>query len=274
MQARNRHSQVDFRLAGMMRFAAALIAFWMVSAATVAADIEACRDMLRWTGAPAYRGDEPEHELLCRKGYVLALNVDRKVADWVLEVLTPDRLEGNAKRESGRFKTDPDIGTKGATPDDYKRSQFDRGHLAPAGDMRWDKEAMIESFYMTNMAPQVGPGFNRGIWKSLEERMRDWAGNRARLIVITGPIYGESTKTIGEAKDVAVPDAFYKIAYDPERKRAIAFLLQNKAAPTEKLPEHIVTVRDVEERTGLDFLAALPRRDQNRIETSRQPMWR
>lgn len=259
---------------GWVRTALAVFALWLSALAAQAADWAACEAMLRWTGAPAYRGETPDHDLLCRKGYVLAHNAERKVADWVLEELTHERLTGPATRESGRFRQDPDIGERGASPKDYARTGYDRGHLAPAANMRWDDGAMAESFYMTNMAPQVGIGFNRGIWKTLEERVRDWAGSRDRLIVITGPIYGDRPKTIGQEKDVAVPEAFYKIAYDPERKRAIAFLLLNKSAPSNALPEHIVTVREIEERTGLDFLATLSKRDQNRIETSRQPMWR
>lgn len=260
-----------FRLLGrfLILFATA---FFAVGA--VAADFGACETMLRWTGAPVYRGDRPEHDILCRKGYVLSHNAERKVADWVLEELTRDRLAGMATRDDGSFRVDPDITERSATLKDYRGSGYDRGHLAPAGDMSWDKTAMAESFYLTNMAPQVGIGFNRGIWKALEGRVRDWAEHRERLIVVTGPIYGDGAKTIGVAKDVAVPEAFYKIAYDPDRKRAIAFVLPNKSTPTAKLPEHIVTVREIEELTGLDFLAALTKREQNRIEKIRQPMWR
>lgn len=250
-------------------FAALLVA---ASTAALALDIGECDAMIRWTGAPVYRGDEPDHDVLCRRGYILAHNTERKVPDWVLEELTPDRFKGSADRKNVVFKADTDIAAKSAAPKDYARSGYDRGHMAPAGDMKWDDEAMAESFYMTNMAPQVGVGFNRGIWKSLEERIRDWAGHRERLIVITGPIYGERVKTIGAG--VAVPEAFYKIAYDPDRKRAIAFLLPNKAAPDRTLPDRIVTVREIEEKTGLDFLAILSKRDQNRIERNRQPMWR
>lgn len=230
--------------------------------------------MLRHTGAPVYRIAEPDHDVLCRKGYVLSHNAERKVADWVLEELTAERLVGSADRKRIGFRRDPDLGARGAGPRDYRGSDFHRGHLAAAEDMKWSHEAMVESFYMSNVAPQVGKGFNTGIWKSLETRMRRWAASRESLIVITGPVYGPASRGIGPAGDIAVPEAFFKIAYDPVRRHAIAFLLPNQKSDARRLAERIVPIKDIEDLTGLDFLVALSRPEQDRIETGRWAMWR
>jgi endonuclease G len=262
-----------FRL--IFAFAGAFLAALGLGLANAsAADVGSCEAMLRHTGRPVYRIAEPDHDVLCRKGYVLAHNAERKVADWVLEELTAERLVGPADRRRARFLGDPDVGARGAAPGDYRGFPYHRGHLAAAEDMKWSQEAMAESFYMTNVAPQVGRGFNTGVWKSLEARMRRWAARRERLIVITGPIYGPASRGIGPAGDIAVPEAFFKIAYDPDRKHAIAFLLPNQSGSAKYLAERIVAIREIEDLTGLDFLTALSRRDQNRIETIRWPMWR
>jgi endonuclease G len=241
-----------------------------------------CTKMTELTGAPAYRGDAPEHQILCRLGYVLAHNPEHRVPDWVLELLTPDRFSGPGDRdeEGNPFAADPDLDpSERSELPDYTGSGFDRGHMAPAASMKFSREAMRESFYLSNMAPQVGIGLNRGIWAELEEITRTWTCGRGRLVVITGPIYGERPKRAKAGSSVHVPEAFYKIAYDPDRRRAIAFVLPNKKidkrgrSAEEALKDHIVSIHDIEDRTGLDFLSALSRRDQNRLESRKAAMW-
>ncbi len=245
------------------------------------AQIAECAPMVRDIGAPEYKGNPPEHMILCRIGYVLSHNAERRTPDWVVELLTPDRFAGpgDRKQEGDPFAPDPDLAAgERAELKDYRRSGFDRGHMAPAASMKFSIEAMRQSFYLSNMAPQVGRGLNRHIWADLEALVRDWTCDRGRLVVVTGPIYEDDRpRTIGDA--VAVPSAFYKIAYDPKAKRAIAFILPNAAVnakgkpAVEALKAFVATVREVEERSGLDLFAGLSRRDERRIEAVKSTMW-
>ena len=256
---------------------AAAAAFCLSAVQAEAAPLANCESMYREMGKPRYRGSPPPAKELCRIGYVLSHNNETKVPDWVVEDLVPDRFVGDADRnELGNpFKSDPDLKADElphATLRDYRGSKRDRGHMAPAGDMKWDEEAMKESFYLSNMAPQVGVGFNRGIWRELEAHVRKLAKSRGRLIVVTGPIYGGS-KTIGPGK-VAEPREFYKIIYDPERNRALAFVLPNKKNPGGDFDDFVVSIREVERKTGLDFLSKLSRRKQRILERRVGIMWR
>jgi len=238
--------------------------------------------MLAATGAPEYVGDDTaEHVLLCRSGYVLSHNNENRIPDWVLERLTPDRFTGPGDRnEAGNpFKADTDLPAgKRSELSDYKSSGFDRGHMAPAGDMKFSEQAMNESFYLSNMAPQIGVGLNRGIWANLEKLTRDWTCEKSELIVITGPIITDNPKHIGNSA-VVVPSAFYKIAYDPARKRAIAFILPNRKvdlkgqSPWQALKAFIVPISEIEDGTGLNFLATLTDREQRKIERQKAAMW-
>ena len=226
------------------------------------------------TGSPTYRGEEPPHDLLCREGYVLSHNAETKMPDWVLERLTPERFKGRAKRAQDMFKADPNLPpVRRSTPGDYRGSGFDKGHMAPAADMKFAMQAMIESFYMSNMSPQVGIGFNRHIWARLEDQMRIWAECLGTLVVVTGPIYGEAPKRM-QGTDIPIPEAFYKVVYDPDRRRAIGFRLPNKRFDGFDLAPHVVAIRDIERDTGLNFLTALSSREQKRLESKRAALWR
>ena len=85
--------------------------------------------------------------------------------------LTKAEVQNQVTKRKDNFRLDPVIKTGSAILADYKGSGYDRGHLAPAGDMAWSKKAMSESFFLTNMSPQV-PGVHRGMWRILEEQIR------------------------------------------------------------------------------------------------------
>ncbi len=215
------------------------------------------------TGIPSQDGD-----LLCRTGYLLSHNPSNKTPNWVIEHLTADKANANVVQRYNKFQADPNIEEgKRAELSDYKKSGYDRGHMAPSADMKWDKDAMIECFYLSNMVPQIGKGMNQGIWARLEDKIRTWAINRGELFIFTGPIFaGEEKKSVG-LNQVAVPTHLYKIIYDPNRNEAIAFIMPNTPLNTEDMPNYIVTIRDVEKMTGLDFLSALDKQKQDSIET-------
>lgn len=145
---------------------------------------------------------------------------------------------------------------------EYRGSGYSRGHMAPAMDMRWDKTAMKQCFYMTNMCPQ-DTKLNNDHWRVLEEKVHRWAKRDKRLMVYTGPIMGKTPKLIGKNKqDIAVPDAFFKVVYAPDQGRAIAFIYPNTPCPG-GVKKYAVTVAEVERRTGLTFSSAIPKRQCN-----------
>jgi len=142
---------------------------------------------------------------------------------------------------------------------EYRGSGYSRGHMAPAMDMRWDKTAMAQCFYMTNMCPQ-DTKLNNDHWRVLEEKIHRWAKRDKRLMIYTGPIMGKNPKMIGNKKqNIAVPDAFFKVVYAPDQGRAIAFIYENRPCPG-GISKHAVTVAEVERRTGYTFSSAIPKR--------------
>ena len=164
---------------------------------------------------------------------------------------------GHETRKSYNYAKDPKVKS---CPEnwEYRGSGYSRGHMAPAMDMRWDKTAMAECFYMTNMCPQ-DTKLNNDHWRVLEERVHRWAKRDKRILVFTGPIMGKKPKMIGKNKqDIAVPDAFFKVLYAPSQGRAIAFIYPNEPCPG-GITKYAVTVAEVERRTGLTFSNAIPK---------------
>ncbi len=160
------------------------------------------------------------------KGYSLLYNEKYEQASWVAYELTKEETD-KINNRTDKFIVDPQVTTETANKSDYVGSGYDSGHLAPAADMSWSSTAMAESFYYSNMSPQE-PGFNRGIWKKLEEQVRTWAVDNQSVYVITGPVLTSGLLTIGNNK-VSVPKYYYKVILDytePEIK-GIGFILPN-----------------------------------------------
>jgi endonuclease G len=199
--------------------------------------------------------------------YTLSYAEAYEQAEWVAYELTKSRVLGNHEERDDDFRSDPLVRSGSADPDDYKRSGYDRGHLAPAADMAFNSTAMSESFFMSNMSPQE-PGFNRGIWKELEELVRDFAVGCGHLYVVTGPILKNNTNgSVGRRNKIAVPNSYYKVLLDVTGKehKGIAFVLPN-ASSSRSLGSYAVTIDEVERLTGIDFFPALPEADAARLE--------
>ncbi|MDE6820675.1 DNA/RNA non-specific endonuclease [Bacteroides acidifaciens] len=207
----------------------------------------------------------PQQEQIIRHtGYTVSYNKELKLPNWVSYELTREETKGKEKRNN-RFIADPLVKGTIATNADYTRSGYDKGHMAPAADMKWSPQAMKESFYFSNMCPQH-PQLNRRGWKNLEEKIRDWAIADSAIIIICGPIITKQPKTIGKNK-VAVPQQYFKVVLSPFVKpmRAIGFLFNNRQA-LEPLSTYAVTVDSIERLTNMDFFASLPDEIENKIE--------
>jgi endonuclease G len=204
-----------------------------------------------------YPIDNMNDTLLKYTGFTISYNEDNEQPAWVAYILTRAEVQsGNAER-SENFRPDKNITTGSATLKDYSGSGYDRGHMAPAADMKWSAVAMSESFLLSNMSPQE-QGFNRGIWSKLESKVRDWAVINDSLLVITGPVLKGIKKYIGENR-VGVPLYYFKVIADisaPSYK-VIAFLLENKSS-TGDIMNYAVSIDSVESVTGYDFFPDMP----------------
>ena len=199
-------------------------------------------------------------------GYSLAYDENYKLAKWVAYELTLEETKGTFARND-KFKPDPLITKNSASLVDYKKSGYDRGHLAPAADMKWSLDAMKESFFLSNMCPQ-DKSFNRGIWKKLEEQVRDWAIENKSVYIATGPLLEQGLPTIGPNK-IPIPKAFYKVILDytqPDIK-AIGFVVPNQGSSL-PIASFALPIDSIEQLTHINFFEKLPDDIENRIEQS------
>lgn len=205
-----------------------------------------------------------QEQIIRHSGYTVSYNKDLRIPNWVSYELTRRETTGKEKRND-RFIADPLVKGVSATNEDYSRSGYDKGHMAPAADMKWSNTAMKESFYFSNICPQH-PQLNRRGWKKLEEKIRDWAAADSAIIVICGPVIRKQAKTIGKNK-VVVPQQFFKVVLSPFVKpmRAIGFLFNNEQC-VDPLSTYTVTIDSIERLTNMDFFAPLPDEIENKIE--------
>lgn len=206
-------------------------------------------------------GDCPK--MVAHSYYSLCYVPKHRQSSWVKYKLTLEMINGPAKRKND-FRADPKIEDP-VMGSDFKGSGFDRGHLAPAADMKLNAEAMSESFFMTNMSPQR-PGFNRRIWAHIERRMRNLVRQYGTAHVVTAGVLEDDLETIESG--VTIPNYYYKVAYFPEAQIAKAFLIEHKRAPKGNYyADYLVTVDEVEEATGYDFFSDLPDKLESAVES-------
>ncbi|MBU6158825.1 MAG: DNA/RNA non-specific endonuclease [Bacteroidetes bacterium] len=210
----------------------------------------------------------PKDIIVKHAGFTLCYNESFEQAAWVAYELTAEETNRVVER-SNRFVPDPNVPTGTADNSDYAGSGYDRGHLAPAADMGWSAQTMQESFYFSNMSPQV-PSFNRGIWKKGEELVRDWANLYGSLYVVTGPVLEKGLQVIGPNR-VAVPEYYYKIIldYHSQHPKMLAWLMPNQASD-ESLQFYVVSADSVETLTGIDFFPALPDSVEEKLEAMKK----
>lgn len=205
-------------------------------------------------------------QVIQRTGYTLAYDKKTKTPQWVAWELTKEETKGNHER-TDKFLPDPNVEGAKVVTTDYTGSGYDRGHMAPAGDMKWSKKAMEESFYMSNICPQIHH-LNTGDWNELEANTRKWARRYGSVYVTCGPIYNGRRRTqyIGKNR-VKVPDAFFKVILiqSPKKTCALGFFFENEAGQR-PLNEYLVSVDYLEQTTGIDFFPALPDELENTLE--------
>jgi endonuclease G len=218
---------------------------------------------------PAPLKDRPE-QILKRKGYTTSYNSMTKTPNWVAWHLTKAHTYGSNQRSQEVFSEDEAVKAPRATDNDYYNSRYDRGHMCPAGDNKWDKEAMQQSFLFTNICPQ-NHGLNKYEWNDLEILCRDWAREYGAVDIVCGPLYSthvsDQQKTIGRNK-VWVPEAFYKVVLCRQGKpKAIGFIYKN-LGQKQRMSDAVCSVDEIERLTGIDFFPALDDALEDRVEAS------
>ena len=206
--------------------------------------------------------------LVKHKYYILSYNEEAEQANWVAYDLKKEFLENNQYKRP-YFISDPLVKTNSADWRNYKNSGYDKGHLCPAADMAFGLEAYNDTFYTSNVSPQIHE-FNSGIWNYLEQKVRFWAHKYNGVFVVTGGVLNNKKRTIGTEK-VLVPDYFYKIIldYDQNMLKVIAFLIPNKKT-NKSFSDYVVTVDQIEKQTGIDFFPILEDSMEENIESKIQ----
>ncbi|MEM6804859.1 MAG: DNA/RNA non-specific endonuclease [Bacteroidota bacterium] len=231
---------------------------------------------LRNLGNPVlYAGEE----LIEHAAFSLVYDEQHEQAKWVAHILLPDVIKGNVPR-SNDFREDPKVKTGTAEEKDYflKYPQedgsfkydgfgYDRGHLAPSADFRWSGTALSESYYYSNMSPQVAE-LNRGTWAELESMLRGYMyrHSNTQLYIVSGPVLNDKLPKIERSiNGVSIPKFYFKVVLDLNNQRGIAFLIPNKEIkhPIETMA---VSIDQIEKITGLNFFANLPGNLENVIE--------
>ena len=203
-------------------------------------------------------------QIIKRKAYTVSYNKDTKCPNWVAWYLTAAHADGEWAR-SNDYREDTDVPSPRATNDDYRGSSWSRGHMCPAGDNKWDADAMSETFLLSNMCPQ-DRSLNSGLWNRVETDCRKWAKKYGGVYIVCGPLfYNKDHEVIGYNK-VVVPEAFYKVVLCLEGKpKAIGFIVKNNEG-TKKKDQYVNSVDEVERITGIDFFPALPDEIENVVE--------
>lgn len=239
--------------------------------------LEKIQQSLEEAGLPAL---QPGDELVKHAALSLAYAGKFEQARWVAHMIIPDVIKGTVFRTND-FRVDDKVKSGSAVEADYFLKKikpdnsveydafgYDRGHLAPSADFRWSRTALSESYFYSNMSPQLAD-FNRGGWGDLEDAIRGYLYSHpsTELYVVTGPVLKNGLPVIERGVNkVSIPEQYFKVVMDLNNKRAIAFLMPNQAI-TKPLKSFAASINEIEKLTGLDFFNKLPATLQEQLES-------
>jgi endonuclease G len=230
------------------------ITFGIAATAAFAGEIEfeQCRYLFANGNPPAIQHPEDlRHRALCFSAFAILYSGNSRTPVYVAERLSRvTLLAARNMQRTNRYFSDVRLPSAArAELADYQASGFDRGHMAPAGDMA-TAESMAQSFSLANMVPQA-PINNRKAWAGIEKATRKYVMRaEGDVFVITGPVFEGTPPTIGIDK-VWVPQHLFKLVYDPSTNRAWAHWLDNTNEATVGKP---ITYTELVRRTGIEFL--------------------
>lgn len=199
-------------------------------------------------------------QILYRKAYIVSYNKEHRIPNWVTWHLTRNHVYGDKRRPGNAWHEDLDVPSPRATTADYKGSGWTRGHMCPAGDNKWDNDAMYESFLFTNCCPQ-NANLNSGTWNQIEISCRRWAEKYGELYIVCGPIlFRQEHEKIG-TNNIVVPEAFFKVivCLNKGNEKGIGFICRNTDGNRKK-DLYINSIKQVERITGITFFPHLSQR--------------
>ncbi len=221
----------------------------------------------------------PGEQIVTHSAMALVYSEKHEQAKWVAHIISPEVIKGTVSRTND-FRVDPKVLSGTAVEQDYFLKSlkkdgeyeydgfgYDRGHLAPSADFRWSEQALSESYFYSNMSPQL-PEFNREIWAELENTMRAYLYEHpdVELMVITGPMLeADLPKVERSINGLSIPSAFWKVAIDLKNRQGIGFIIPH-AGQEYPLSTFAVSIDEVERRTGLDFFHQLPDELEDSLE--------
>ena len=228
------------------------VLFGLLISSTAWAGINQTCPAFTAAGTPQYQAKQGDQEI-CHKNYAIIHSCSAKGPVAVFEHLTVATMSGTATRKDD-FRPDPQVTPNcSATLADYATvgKTHDRGHMSPAKNNTINPDVMSESFFLSNMVPQVANN-NRGIWKQLEMQERQWAtAPGTDFYIISGGIYDQGHAKTGNG--LGIPTRLYKIIIEKNSKKVMAYLMPNAPLPVADLPKYQTTVAAVEQATGFKF---------------------
>ncbi|MBR4131165.1 MAG: DNA/RNA non-specific endonuclease [Bacteroidaceae bacterium] len=205
--------------------------------------------------------------LIEHEGFALLYDTKTLCPRWVAWELTAEETRGKVSRQNIDFKEDESVPKQYQVASwDYNGGGYGRGHMCPAGDMKWSQEAMQDCHYMTNICPQTAE-LNKTWWEHLERACRQWARQEGAVQIVCGPIFSENPKHFGKKHRMSVPRAFYKVVLSLKKgkEKAIGFYYTNDNA-IQPMEDAVRSVDDIERLTGIDFFSSLPDEQEDRLE--------
>lgn len=212
--------------------------------------------------------DSLSEQILYRKSYIVSYNKETKLPNWVAWHLTSDHVNGDVKRPGNGWHEDMEVPMPRANSSDYKGSGWTRGHMCPAGDNKWDKDAMYESFLYTNCCPQ-NANLNTGTWNQIEIASRRWAQKFGEIDIVCGPIlFRQEHEVIGDNK-IVVPEAFFKViaCLNEDHPMGIGFICRNTDGNRKK-DLYVNSIKQVERVTGMTFFPNLSDDVKDKVKNS------
>jgi endonuclease G len=220
-------------------------------------------------------------ELICHSAFCLVYDEEHEMARWTAHIISHEIINGAVSRTND-FRVDSLIKTGSSEEVDYFLTTekddgslkydgfgYDRGHLAPSADFRWSPVALSESYFYSNMTPQL-PEFNRELWADIESFMREYVYNNPGkdLFIVTAPVLRDDLpKQTRSKNNVSIPEYHYKIGVDMQSKKGIAFIVsqKNTGYPIES---YVVSIDSIEKITGINYFPKLSAEDEKLIESN------
>ena len=203
-----------------------------------------------------------DSDILVKPGFVLGYDRMMRNPRWVTEKLTEESVHhGRASRRNVRFYEERAITVEHrAKLSDYRRSGYDRGHMAAAGNHKTSMAHIRSTFTLANAVPQVGRGFNQGYWARIEQWARRLTLSHSSVFLVTGPLYmGSEVRRIGRSRGVAIPTHLFKsilvtCSTDGTPSHCTTLLLPNEKIHN-RTPISLFTVdrREIEQEAGIEL---------------------